>query len=626
MANPQKVKWYYERFDGGWNTKASPGDLDPSESPDLLNVQFDDTGGVATRDGSAILNTQAIGSAPIDQAASYNGSMVVWAGGDMYAKSGTTFVTIASAQSQFVSGVKVAYTVYQNLLMFSDGTGGPWKYSDRDAFYQLGISTPSACTGASGGSGPISAGTYYYKVSYVNSQVVEGEAGSASVGVVLTNTAAVDLTDIPVGATSLGVDARNIYRSTSSDGPFYYIAQLADNSTTTYTDTTAVGDESTQTDVDDATAPNPWNTVAADQERLWFDNKTSDKTILGYTELANPFISEALNLFNMGKGDGQDILALVPMQDLLAVFKDNSIWIIFYNGSTAPTSWQRHKTQIPRGIVSKYAWAKTRDGILYFGKDNEIPTGAHIMTGVDSAMTTDGFVITDEIADKIENQFFNMETAHFDLIEGVTYKNKHYFSFPKDGDTSFPAHILVYDDTRVTKQGQPGIWYPWDGINVNTWVVHDGVLYSGDSQATGYVRKLFAGVYNDSGEAINSYFWAAEAGGEKKIEDHVKTWRKADLWYGLLGAWNMRLKWREGGAGGVGNTTNIDLTPGGTLWGAFNWGEEDWSAGNERQRLRYSLGILHTKLAQIGFDNNDTVGQAFSVYRAILSANLKSER
>src|SRR5580765_4264075 len=114
-----KVQIEIDHLDEGLDTTAGPNQVSEFGSPDCLNVVFDSYGSVGTRNGCSIFNTQAIGTAPIDGLATYNGSMIAWAGGNMYRASGTTFVTIPSAQCQFVSGANVATVVYQQVLFMS---------------------------------------------------------------------------------------------------------------------------------------------------------------------------------------------------------------------------------------------------------------------------------------------------------------------------------------------------------------------------------------------------------------------------------------------------------------------------------------------------------------------------
>ncbi len=100
------------------------------------------------------------------------------------------------------------------------------------------ISAPGAPTVAIGANIGIT-GAYTYKITFVT--VIGETNGGTTSAVVNPNTDKVNLTNIPIGPT--GTTARKIYRTAAGgvDGTQKLVTTLADNSTTTYTDSTADG-------------------------------------------------------------------------------------------------------------------------------------------------------------------------------------------------------------------------------------------------------------------------------------------------------------------------------------------------------------------------------------------------
>lgn len=106
------------------------------------------------------------------------------------------------------------------------------------------LAAPSAPTAAIGGTGVLN-GAYAYcavfRTGYVDGVGVihysghQTAAGTASTTVNPSDNA-VDLSAIPLGPT--GVVARDLYRTQAGGSTFYYLATLADNVTTDYTDNT----------------------------------------------------------------------------------------------------------------------------------------------------------------------------------------------------------------------------------------------------------------------------------------------------------------------------------------------------------------------------------------------------
>lgn len=404
----------------------------------------------------------AIGSAPIDGLTSFNNStMIAWAGGSMYRASGTTFVTIASAQGKFSSGVKVAYTNYQNLLFCSDGVNGPWKY-DGSNFYNMGIDIPSAPTGASTGAGTLTAGTYYYAVSFVNSQVVEGEIGSASVAVTVAASATVGLTQIPVGSSLAGVNSRVIYRRLGTDGDFYEVGTIADNTTTTFTDNvhdSALGAEP----IEDSSKPTPFTTIALHKERLFFDD-SSDRSLLRWTDLGNPFISAAENFEPLDNKDGEVILAVAAQDDFVNAFKANNNYSIETVDPADETQWIIRKSTSSLGIVGPRAIAKVDNGLVFVGRRNGKITGLHLLTGIQVVESFQGRLRTENISEKIEYDLLNSTTAlYWGNMALGTYENRLLLAYTALGDTTNKS-IIWLDMNNIIPGEQPGGYSKWSEL------------------------------------------------------------------------------------------------------------------------------------------------------------------
>jgi hypothetical protein len=96
-------------------------------------------------------------------------------------------------------------------------------------------------TAAEGAAGSVftSASVYSYKITFVNKQGFESNAGPQSANLTLTaGRAAITLTDIPV-SNDTQVIARKLYRTVASGSLWIYVARIEDNTTTTYSDVTA---------------------------------------------------------------------------------------------------------------------------------------------------------------------------------------------------------------------------------------------------------------------------------------------------------------------------------------------------------------------------------------------------
>lgn len=131
--------------------------------------------------------------------------------------------------------VRLYSVPFQNHILFNTYNNGIWWYNGTtNTSRKAGVTTPGAPTTATGAAGALT-GTYLYVITYVNDRGHEGNQGttSASVAPVAQK---VSLTNIPTGPT--GTSSRRIYRTVASGASFFFVATLADNVTTTYTDNT----------------------------------------------------------------------------------------------------------------------------------------------------------------------------------------------------------------------------------------------------------------------------------------------------------------------------------------------------------------------------------------------------
>lgn len=620
------------RLDGGFNVKDSPANIEINESPDCLNVTFDDRGAVKTRLGCGIVNTQAIASAVMDGVASYNGSMIAWSNGSMYRLSNTTFVTIASAQGQFTAGQKVAWSVYQGQLIHSDGTNGPYRYQGPSDFYRLGLATPSAPTAVSNvatasGGGP-EAGTYYYKVAYVNTAVVEGEVGSSAAAVTIASTAVIYASGIPTPAASLGIGSRYVYRASGASGPFRRVGTVAGITASTFTDTMGATTWAVQvTPNDDASSLPAFSTIKLHSDHLWVPDAddSGDKSLLRYSDYRTPYISRAENFIPLNEGEDADIVAIGVQDDFVTAFKTNSIWVVQLTSPGDPTTYSWVKSPSNIGIVGSRALVETDNGIVFVGKRNNVITGIHLLAGTRVYQTSDSKLRTDSIGERLESEILALPIASWDDICIGSFNNAIFMSVTKSGDAQ-NAHGYWFDINRLGAEGQPGSWAPWDGrpTQVSCYVVHtDGKFYAGSAKADGYLIEVNkADTYNDAGSAINSYWWSKQLGGEKDLDSWFKDWRRCNVWFAQLGAYNMKVNFRRDGDSGDGSPFYVSLNPGGSVFDSaiFDSATFGGSSDDEQQII---LGQMMSRRLSARFSNENTVNQAFRVYRFNLLSTIR---
>jgi len=195
----------------------------------------------------------------------------VWASPDSTAGGGATLTDIDAVRFQFT--LLGASTTLSDVL---------W-----DDFYTTSEGAPTVANG--GGTGPT--GSYTYVITFLTEYGLESNAGPASTSITVSNDA-VSLTAIPVSADTQ-VIARRIYRDISADGVYRFVAQLDDNVTTTYTDTTVDASLSVvgppiagSTDVDNSPPGRMYDAVVHENRVIGVD--ATSRITLKLSELGNP--------------------------------------------------------------------------------------------------------------------------------------------------------------------------------------------------------------------------------------------------------------------------------------------------------------------------------------------------
>lgn len=165
----------------------------------------------------------------------------------------TLFADLNEAQAPYkvISGltrnIPAYFETFEDRCAIFNGTDTP-KVFTGTTYRNIGYAPPTAdpTLAAHGSGGSLSVGDYYYGVTFVYGEgaVVHGESSMKQDGTKVTVIAndSTDITAIPVGALGSGVIKRRIYRSRVNGGPSstkYFVAEIADNTTTTYSDVAA---------------------------------------------------------------------------------------------------------------------------------------------------------------------------------------------------------------------------------------------------------------------------------------------------------------------------------------------------------------------------------------------------
>ena len=624
-----------EAFDGGLNSKYEPQIIADEEAQSCANVVFDDLGGVATRQGYTLLNTAAVNSNACDGlfTANWNNgtqSMLAWFGSDMFVLSGTTFQTTPSAQGVFTTGAVKYAEMYQNLVFIGHGAT-PYKY-DEGVFTRHGVEVPSlVADGGTRGAGGNLIGDYHYKLTYVNTQVVEGDVSTGTATLTATGAGeSVLITGIATPAQSFGVDTKYLYRTVAGSGlsgTYYFIASLA-ASITTYTDDIDTSAGTAGAAPTDNGKPPNYKYIKHFQERL-FVNDEDNPQYLWYSELGNPFTFASTNFIKIADGDGEDITGLGIQGNSLVVFKTNSVWLV-YMPDTTPGNWIRIRSNAKYGGASHKSIVEYEQQLMYLGQTHRAVTGFYALVGTstepDATSLRAAQMFGDAKSDRIEPDVIQFQDSNKERTVGIAWKNKLWFTVTFGAGNSVNNRVYQFDFVRRDKTRKIGSWVPFTGMAFDAFTVYNGELYAGSSGDDGFVYQLQDGTYTDNGSAIDSFYDTKEFDGGGQLRHFEKDFRQANFTVETLGAWKMQIHRRIDSEKTAGDATDVDLTPGDSLWGTAIWNTDIWGGGQTRKDVRLDLGQASGKRVSFRFSNQNAAGQAFKVVRGNVYYNRRGLR
>ena len=625
--SPKKIEYRIGMMDGGLNTKLNPGDLDVRQSPDLQNVQFSTVGAVETSRGYIALNASPLSSGPVDGLAAFAASgvaqhLVAVASGVAYRMVSTAGSAISGA-SVFTAGRDASLVQYQSHLWMSDGVCQGYKYNGSEAT-QAGVRT--VATGAvsfasTAASGPATAGVYSYGMTAVNSAGAEGGYVNLGTYTLAVASHAIDVSGLPVYPASAGVVSRNVYRSAAGGFTQYYQGAIANNTATTYTDTTSVY----VTAVDYTLGPMPAHKFLVEHYGYLFAaGDSSYPTRLYYSEQGEPEHWPPANYLEVGQDDGLNITGLRVFSGVLVITKNdgsgNGCIYVLTLPSDSPADWVLTRTNVQTGAQSGKSVVGFNDRLTFVSGAGVygFSAGGLATEGQYSALGTFG---VENLAWPISPDLAAGTKGNYDQCAAIDHNNRMYVSFPIDA--LYNNTIYIYDHSTITAQGKAGgVWSKLTGPRANNFAQMGGELYAGDA-VTGSIYRLETTAYNYNGGAIDSYYTTPYLYGLPEHRQNTKVFRFALLSVELVGDWDLYIGYRVDPGASFQEVTQ-SLKPATWLWGTSLWGTGVWGSPS-RYTFRLGLPGMVGQMVQFRFRTN-AADKYFKVYDLRLLYNLRGQR
>lgn len=209
---------------------------------------------------------------------------------------------------------------------------------------------------------------------------------------------------------------------------------------------------------------------------------------------------------DINRNDGEKITGLGFFQDVLIVFKENSIYQLYFNESNG---FVVERISSSYGCVSHGSIASVEND-CYFLTEN----GVYVLGNEPNYYAS---IRTNELSSRIKPLLQQISPANRAKATAIYYDDRYWLTAPIAENS---VNMLIVYDRRFYA------WMIWDNIYANDMLIFkdDGgtrhFYFTDDRQPR--LNEFTPGVYNDNGEAINAVFRTRAFDG--KAIDREKYW------------------------------------------------------------------------------------------------------
>jgi hypothetical protein len=317
---------------------------------------------------------------------------------------------------------------YKDVLYLARPNAGTLRRTQGDSVGTAGITAPSsAATLAEGAAGALSAGDYIGVYTYYNT-ASGAESNYSPVSNTLTLAADKKINWTGVTASSNGqCNARRLYRTlVGQQGEYFYVDQIGDNVTTTYTgDNVLEEDMGLAAGTKNGTPPGTCLHLEIFQERAW----VTDGTDVYYSELGLPESYGVYNYIPVSPDDGHQVSGIKAFNERLLIGKTNAV---YYLTGTDEMSFELRTLTDRHGVAAHHSM-KTSEGLCFwFGGDNFYMTDGNSVRSI-------GDVQARTLVEGIPAENYDLVVGGVDARKGLVY-----FGIPYGTGIDYINRILAY--------------------------------------------------------------------------------------------------------------------------------------------------------------------------------------
>jgi len=278
---------------------------------------------------------------------------------------GQGFVNVGGAFAD--SAIPWCAEQYRNVgYAVRSGVGSLQRFT-RDFMIPAGIAAPlTAPTLADGGAGSLAAATYRGVVTSYNRDT-DAESNPCAIGTPLTTIGSKQIawSSIPIPASAGQITSRRLYRTLpDQQGEYFFVAQIDDINTTTYTDNVVPSNLGRAASFSNGIPPQAaLRFMRFWKERCW----VADETNIYFSELGLPESFSGTSLIQVFPDNGAPITGLYPWGDRFVIAKSN---LVAYVVGTDESDFALQVLSERHGVASHHSMRSAEGVLIWFGGDN----------------------------------------------------------------------------------------------------------------------------------------------------------------------------------------------------------------------------------------------------------------
>jgi len=318
---------------------------------------------------------------------------------------------------------------------------------------------------------------------------------------------------------------------------------------------------------------------------------TQHTTRLYWSCINEPETWDAADFNEIGYKDGQQITGIKSLGDRLVIFKESSIWVAFFTGSSdIPFTFQR--TQSDVGCVSGGSIQAANNALLFANSD-----GLYFFDGNNS----------DKLSNKINNTINNFKNTQFPHIVSALQgtKNRYWASYQTSAAAN-PDRVLTFDTYNSG-------FSIYKGINANAYAVFNyngeeriyfgdfsGYVYRGDTGTSDYPINVQTAI---DGYVRTRWFHYGDLVNKKGIPNIVVYYECSTATLSMSYSYDL--------TDADDYTQSFSIACGGGAWDSAIWDTDTWGRTGGAQARRDLTGrgrVISFKFA------NATIAQTFQIH------------